>query len=173
MNDGKHQREREMEDRPPLSTTGDRVGRAVSKPYVAPKLTRHGTIVRQTAVGDSDSVIFESDRALKSGIAPVDGSQVLARVAALPISTWSYRGQSARHLGPMAQDFSSAFGLGADDRHIHVVDASGVSLAAIQGLHGIVQAQAARLAALERELALLRESVETHTAADPGLSFPV
>jgi hypothetical protein len=186
MNDGNGQRERETEDRPRRSATGDRVGRTLRKPYASPKLTRHGTIVRQTATvgGDTDSFIFESDRALKSGIAPVDGAQVLARTAALPISTWSYRGESARHLGPMAQDFSAAFGLGADDRHIHVVDASGVALAAIQGLHGIVQAQAARLAALERELAMLRESpdasprlpkhggVEAHTAADPGLSFP-
>jgi hypothetical protein len=56
----------------------------------------------------------------------------------------------------MAQDFSAAFGLGADDRHIHTVDASGVALAALQGLHAVVEAQAARLATLERELAALR-----------------
>lgn len=176
----------------PQSAARDGARRAARKPYASPKLTRHGTIVTVTAVsGDSDSVIFESDRALKQGVVPVDGSQVLGRVAALPISTWSYRGESTRHLGPMAQDFSSAFGLGTDDRHIHVADASGVGLAAIQGLHEIVQAQAARLAALERELATLREShrdgharatvrahsaprrtthgtVEAHTAADPG-----
>ena len=41
-----------------------------------------------------------------------------------------------RHLGPMAQDFRSAFGLGEDNRHIDTVaDSEGVALAAIQGLY--------------------------------------
>jgi hypothetical protein len=56
----------------------------------------------------------------------------------------------------MAQDFAAAFGLGADDRHIFPLDAGGVALAAIQGLHGLVQAQGTRLEALERELTALR-----------------
>jgi len=33
------------------------------------------------------------------------------------------------HLGPVAQDFHAAFGLGADDKHIATVDADGVALA--------------------------------------------
>ena len=56
----------------------------------------------------------------------------------------------------MAQDFAAAFGLGADDRHIFTLDAAGVALAAIQGLHALAQAQQARLEALERELMALR-----------------
>ena len=56
----------------------------------------------------------------------------------------------------MAQDFHAAFDLGADDRHIFVLDAGGVALAAIQGLHGLVRAQGARLEALEHEVAALR-----------------
>src|SRR5581483_10049764 len=81
---------------------------------------------------------------------------VLARVAALPIETWSYKGEPGRHLGPMAQDFAAAFGLGADDRHIHALDAAGVALAAIQALRRQLEAQAARLVALEGECAALR-----------------
>jgi hypothetical protein len=80
----------------------------------------------------------------------------LAAVVALPIERWSYRDEPARHLGPMAQDFAAAFGLGQDDRHIFPLDAAGVALAAIQGLHGLVEAQAARLQALGREVAALR-----------------
>ncbi len=38
-------------------------------------------------------------------------------------------------MGPTAQDFSEAFGLGAEDRHINTIDADGVALAAIQGLY--------------------------------------
>jgi hypothetical protein len=77
-------------------------------------------------------------------------------VVKLPIERWSYKGEPTRHLGPMAQDFAAAFGLGQDDRHIFPLDAAGVALAAIQGLHGLVQAQAARLEALDREVAALR-----------------
>ncbi len=75
---------------------------------------------------------------------------------ALPIERWSYKAETARHVGPMAQDFAAAFGLGADDRHIFPLDAGGVALAAIQGLHELMHAQAARLARLEGEVATLR-----------------
>lgn len=53
-------------------------------------------------------------------------------------------------MGPMAQDFYAAFGLGADDRHIVTVDESGVALAAIQALNAKVEEQ-------QREIADLRE----------------
>lgn len=76
-----------------------------------------------------------SDRATKENIADVDPRAVLAEVRALPISTWSYKGAAGvSHIGPMAQDFSAAFGLGEDDRHIAPLDAAGVALAAIQAL---------------------------------------
>ena len=86
----------------------------------------------------------------------VDPRTILAGVLTLPIERWSYQGETARHLGPMAQDFAAAFGLGQDDRHIFPLDAAGVALAALQGLHALVQAQEARLETLERELEALR-----------------
>lgn len=102
-----------------------------------------------------------SDRNMKTEISPVDARAVLAKVAALPIATWSYRGSQGtagpRHLGPMAQDFRAAFGLGDDDRHIAPVDASGVSLAAIQGLNDLVHQLADTVAGLERQLAEQRD----------------
>jgi hypothetical protein len=126
--------------------------------YSTPRLTAHGKLAKVTAdAGPSE--IPSSDRNLKEGFAPIDARTILARVATLPIETWSYKGDTARHLGPMAQDFAAAFGLGADDRHIFPLDAGGVALAAIQGLHALVQAQDARLQALERELRALRRDV--------------
>jgi len=85
---------------------------------------------------------------------PVDPAGVLEGVAALPVSTWSYIGDdpSVRHMGPMAQGFAAAFCLGADDRHIHVIDASGVALASIQALYALVQEQARQIALLRAEL---------------------
>jgi hypothetical protein len=56
-----------------------------------------------------------SDRNAKEGFAAVDGRGLLARLSAMPILTWNYKTQDAsiRHMGPAAQDFRAAFGLGA------------------------------------------------------------
>ena len=82
-----------------------------------------------------------SDAQAKAGIAAVDGNQVLQRLMSIPVSTWYYRGQDAsiRHIGPMAQDFYSAFQVGEDNHYISTVDEEGVALAAIQQLYRIVQ----------------------------------
>jgi hypothetical protein len=83
-------------------------------------------------------VKLTSDRNAKENFAPLNVNEVLDKVAALPLSEWNYTNESvaSRHMGPMAQDFHSAFGLdGDDDTHISVVDEGGVALAAIQGLN--------------------------------------
>jgi len=41
-------------------------------------------------------------------------------------------------MGPMAQDFRAAFGLGISDKLIDTIDPDGVALAAIQGLNQVV-----------------------------------
>jgi hypothetical protein len=104
-----------------------------------------------------------SDRGGKENFAPVEAREVLAKVVALPISTWNWKSQDAaiRHIGPMAQDLHAAFKLGEDDRHISTVDADGVALAAIQGLHELVQEKDARIAALEVEMAEMRRAVKS------------
>jgi hypothetical protein len=77
-----------------------------------------------------------SDRNLKEHFSPINSEQVLDKVLDLPVSTWNYKDDpSASHMGPVAQDFRAAFGLGSDDKSIAVVDADGVALAAIKGLH--------------------------------------
>jgi hypothetical protein len=95
-----------------------------------------------------------SDRNAKEAFAPVDRQALLRRLARLPITSWRYRRERGmvRHLGPMAQDFRAAFGLGRDRRHISAVDADGVALAAIQALY-------AENRALKRELALVKRTV--------------
>lgn len=88
------------------------------------------------ATCDGDSWINASDRNLKENFEPADSQEVLARLTALPIHRWSYTNSpDARHLGPTAQDFHAAFGLGDDDKTIATVDSGGVALAAIQGLN--------------------------------------
>lgn len=58
---------------------------------------------------------------------PTSTQDVPDRLCTLQISTWTYAFDhaSVRHLGPMAQDSTAAFGLGSNDRHISVVDANG------------------------------------------------
>jgi hypothetical protein len=98
-----------------------------------------------------------SDRNLKTNIVPVDGFDVLDRLSEVEISTWSYKAQDAsiQHMGPMAQDFYTAFKLGEDDKHIGTVDADGVSLAAIKALHQKLKEKDTQIADLEKRIAQL------------------
>jgi hypothetical protein len=93
-----------------------------------------------------------SDEASKRVVEPASGLEVLRKLDSVPISTWSYRAQddSVRHIGPMAQDFFRAFGVGEDRRHIASVDADGVALAAIKGLNDKVER-------LQRKVTSLKE----------------
>jgi hypothetical protein len=103
-----------------------------------------------------------SDRAAKTDVASIDDARILAKVAALPFREWSYsaQGDGVRHLGPMAQDFRAAFGLGEDDRHISTVDEEGVALAAIKALAADAAATGTAIAKLradkDRQIADLR-----------------
>jgi len=104
--------------------------------------------------------ITSSDRNLKEKFQPVAADDILAKVSALPISTWHFKTQdSGTHLGPMAQDFHAAFGLGNTDSGIFTVDESGVALAAIQALYKLVQDQDARLAEQQRRIQELEQQL--------------
>jgi hypothetical protein len=96
-----------------------------------------------------------SDRNLKQNFRTVDGEEILGKLLALPITTWNYRNEatSTRHLGPMAQDFRAAFGLGDSEKSISTVDEGGVALAAAKAL-------AVRTKMLEEENAELHRRLE-------------
>jgi hypothetical protein len=92
-----------------------------------------------------------SDRNAKEDFQSINGSEILEQVAAMPIHTWQYKTEAgARHIGPTAQDFHAAFGVGVDDGGISTVDAAGVALAAIQALRIENRALLQRIEALER-----------------------
>lgn len=96
-----------------------------------------------------------SDINRKEKIAPVDPVDILDKVAALPISEWQFKGEEARHVGPMAQDFYAAFDLGNSETTIATVDADGVALAAIQALKEENDDLKQRIDRLEARLACL------------------
>jgi len=76
-----------------------------------------------------------SDVNKKRDFEAIDTADILKKVAALPITTWSYTADpGVRHIGPSAQDFHAAFGVGPGETSISQIDPDGVALAAIQAL---------------------------------------
>jgi hypothetical protein len=65
-----------------------------------------------------------------------------------------------RYIGPMAQDFHAAFGLGYDDKHISTLDTDGVTLSAIKGLVEEIRDQDHALAERERQIEALETQVK-------------
>jgi hypothetical protein len=110
----------------------------------------------------ANGVALTSDRNAKENFTAVNAREVLARVAALPVTQWNYKTDSkdVQHIGPMAQDFQAAFQLSADDRHISVVDEGGVALAAIQGLNQKLDEKDAEIKNLEKKLDALQAVVK-------------
>jgi hypothetical protein len=111
-----------------------------------------------------------SDRDAKEDFETIDQRATLEAVASLPITRWSYKAEAdaIRHMGPMAQDFFAAFGLGYNDRTVTSIDLNGVSLAAIQGLDlrvdDVEADKDARLAEQQEQIDALRAEVEALTA---------
>jgi uncharacterized small protein (DUF1192 family) len=102
--------------------------------------------------------VSSSDSTKKHRWQDVDGETVLEKLAVLPVRTWSYREEpdSVRHMGPTAQEFRAAFGLGDTDKAIATVDTDGVALVAAQTLERRTRALQDEIASLRAELATLR-----------------
>jgi hypothetical protein len=96
-------------------------------------------------------LIHSSDRNRKDQINEVHYGDILQLVDNLPVTTWHYKAQPGRHMGPMAQDFYAAFGLGSGDTGISSVDADGVALASIKALIHEVEMLKTRISELENE----------------------
>ncbi len=62
----------------------------------------------------------DDERVADAGARPINGHELLERLAALPVATWRYHWEppDVRHLGPMSQDFRAAFDLGSDEHEI-------------------------------------------------------
>ncbi|PSL34090.1 trimeric autotransporter adhesin [Dyadobacter jiangsuensis] len=106
-----------------------------------------------------------SDVNRKHRFEQISNEQILEKLRKLPVTSWSYKTEvdSVRHIGPMAQDFYAAFGLGSDNRSIGTVDADGVALAGIKALEERTRNLAAELENLKADNAALRQQMKDNS----------
>jgi hypothetical protein len=146
-----------MNDNEPTEASSPVASDGGKAPYATPNLDVHGSVEEMTQIklqpGPSGEV-FISDRAAKQDFDSVDTQDVLNRLVVLPVESWSYKaeGGDVRHIGPMAQDFAKAFGLGSSDKTIAMVDANGVAIAAVQALHSMILQRDEQIQQLQNEL---------------------
>ncbi len=105
--------------------------------------------------------INSSSRELKTNFQPLEYRSVIAKLADMDVTSWSYKSDNMarRHYGPVAEDFQAAFGLG-DGKTISTIDSAGVAFAAIKGLHELVVQRDAEIDELRGEIAALRQLIE-------------
>jgi len=103
-----------------------------------------------------------SDVDRKESFNEVDKAAILAKLLALPITSWKYKVEEpgVRHIGPTSQDFRNAFGLGISELAIGTLDADGVALVSIQALAAQVAERDAKISELEERLAALEELLD-------------
>ena len=92
---------------------------------------------------------------LKDQFAAVSSAFVLDKINELDIAEWSYKHDpDVRHIGPTAESFYEAFGLGTGGDNISTIDADGVSLIAIQALTQEIADQQEQLTQKDQEIKL-------------------
>jgi hypothetical protein len=109
--------------------------------HVANNLTAGGTITSS------------SDRNIKENFVPINHSEILGKLVDMEITEWNYiaDGETTRHIGPMAQDFYAAFGVGLNDKTLSMVDINGVAFASIQALNEKLEAKDAEIQTLTEQ----------------------
>jgi len=74
-----------------------------------------------------------SHSSLKENIHEINTQKILKQIINLPIYTWHYTGDKIKHIGPMAEEFKNAFGVG-DGYTLNLIDVMGVMLSAVKGM---------------------------------------
>ncbi len=115
--------------------------------------TNSGMSIGAQLLPGANSWTALSDVNLKENFQPIDGEDMLDKIAGFELSTWNYKEQDAgkyRHYGPMAQDFYAAFGndgigIIGNDTSIASADFMGVNFTAIQALENRTRVQAEQI----------------------------
>lgn len=118
-----------------------------------PAFTRNMELLSNGDLNTRGVVGMISDKNKKKDIIEVDTASILDRLAEIPIATWRYKhggDHALNHMGPMAQDFWKAFGLGRDETTLCVSDSAAVALASAQELHKRLKKKEDRIQDLEK-----------------------
>jgi len=104
-----------------------------------------------------------SDVNKKENFTEVDSQSILDKIANLDITRWNYKVQdsSITHIGPMAQDFYAAFGLGEFATNISSLDPASIALSGVQALNDNVNSLEDSFQALGEELNTLKDDITT------------
>ena len=118
-----------------------RTGGAVGQPSEGFVISKIGTGVPEMLVRANGNLQINgtltelSSREKKSNIKTPTYESVLDKVRRLDVPEWTYNASpEALHIGPIAEDFFSAFGYGTSDKTISPRDIAGVALAAVKAL---------------------------------------
>jgi hypothetical protein len=125
--------------------------------------------IRATSTGVQvfGTFVNSSDRNAKQDFSSVSPAEILARVARLPISEWSYKEDPAtRHIGPTGQDFYSTFKIGIDEKSIAPIDEGGIALAAIQALNKKVEQKEKEIQSLQDRLEKLEQRLSNKIVSE-------
>jgi hypothetical protein len=149
-----------------------RAGAPTNSLYVAPNgRVGIGTPTPGSSLAVAGSLAQQIDPAALQAVQAVDSAQLLASLTKLPLNSWAYNADpSLRHLGPTAQDFNAAFGLGAKDGYVAPADLSGVALAASKALAVSDQAQTKALQADAAKLQSHETRLQATEATVAGLA---
>jgi hypothetical protein len=117
----------------------------------------HPVDVAGGAYCDGTNWVNASDVNSKENFQPVNGEELLDKISGLEITKWNYKGDTeTEHIGPTAQDFKAAFGVGSDGKSISTIDPSGIALAGVKELrkeNQELKSQVAELKKMVEELA--------------------
>jgi hypothetical protein len=95
--------------------------------------------------------------------APLPALSIAFCFVPMPVTSWHYKHDlNRRYIGPMAQDFHAAFGLGSDDKTISTLDSDGVMYAAIKGLVEELKDRDKAIDELKSEVRALREQMQSN-----------
>jgi hypothetical protein len=82
-----------------------------------------------------------SSRTFKENFQPLNSQELLEKISNLPVESWNFKNSEERHIGPVAEDFVSAFGVGTvredgtrDSKYLSTEDIAGVALAGVKEL---------------------------------------
>ena len=82
-----------------------------------------------------------SSRTFKENFQALNRQELLEKISSLPVEAWNFKNSEERHIGPVAEDFVSAFDVGAvredgtrDNKYLSTEDIAGVALAGVKEL---------------------------------------